>query len=122
MVSGWGPTGTLSFDAEKLREAIAADPDAVEEFFTAEEFGFAARLDRVTNNLATDDNALLISRLDSLTSSIRQNSQRIDFLNARLEKKREQLINQFVSMEEAIARIQANLSAITSIQALPPLQ
>lgn len=117
-----GPDGTLSFDAEKLREVIAKDPEAVEQFFTAEEFGFAARLDKLTNNLATDDNSLLISRLDSLTSSIRLNNERIDFLNERLERTRQRLINQFVKMEEAIARIQENLSAITSIQALPPLE
>jgi flagellar hook-associated protein 2 len=117
-----GGDGKLSFDADKLRTAIAQDPEAVKQFFTAEEFGFADRLEKVTHGLATDDNALLISRLDSLTSNIRQNNERIEFLNDRLERTRERLINQFVKMEESIAKIQANLTAITSIQALPPLQ
>lgn len=113
--------GTLSFDSEKLKAKFAEDPQGVQEFFTTKDNGFAARLDNLLEQLVGQDHSLLVSRLDTLNRRIELNQQRIDAWNVRLEKYREQTTMKFIRLEEAIAKIQNNLSAINGIAALPPL-
>ena len=58
---------------------------------------------------------------EALQSRIDQNSERIDFLNAHLDRRTEYLTKQFTNMETAIGKLQNNLTSINSIQALPSL-
>jgi len=113
--------GTLSLDTEKLRAKFGEDPGAVEQFFTDQDSGFAKKLDGLLEQLAGADQSLMVSRMSTLNRKIELNNQRIEFLNARLEIYREQTTMKFVRLEEAIAKIQNNMSSISQIAALPPL-
>jgi flagellar hook-associated protein 2 len=70
----------------------------------------------MSDRLAGETNSLLIGRSQTLADQVQANSDRIDSLNTRLENERERLFSQFIAMEEAIAKIQGNLSSIDSIK------
>lgn len=110
--------GELEIDETKLTEAFNNNLDGVSAFFTTKDAGFAGVLDKVINRLAAGENALLVNRLGSLDRELNDNQERIDRLDAVLTSQRERLLKNFYNMETAIARIQANLSAINSIQNL----
>ncbi len=113
--------GTLTFSRSKLDTKYAADPEAVKEFFIAEDTGVADKIGAMIDQLGGDETSLLMSRCDSLASKIEQNQARIDRLNERLDTQRERLYTQFYRMEEAIGKMQSNLSVIESLQPLAPL-
>lgn len=107
--------GKLDFDSGKLASALSENPGEVEEFFTADETGLAIRLDELAEKIAGATGSLLINRGDILSTQVERNNERIDTLNLRLEAERERLLKQFYSTEEAIAKIQSNLSYVSQI-------
>jgi len=118
----FGENGKLTLDESVLTAKFASDPDAVEEFFTKEDTGFAAKFNNLIDSLAGETNSLLVNKAQSLQIRIDNNADRIDFLTDRLDSQRELLLTKFFRMEEAIAKIQANLTSINSIQALAPVE
>lgn len=107
--------GQMELDAEKLTAAIEKDPAAVETFFTAENVGFVAKVNRVVESLAGVDNSLLLNRAESLSSQVDRNNARIESMNVRLENERERLLKQYYAMESAIAKMQSNQQAIKQL-------
>ncbi len=57
--------------------------------------------------------------MESLTRKIDDNNEQIATINARLDRQREQLLNEFVQLELTISQIQSNL---TFLQGIGPLQ
>ncbi|MGI9473873.1 MAG: flagellar filament capping protein FliD, partial [Rubripirellula sp.] len=108
--------GKLDLDSTKLTEAIESGGGDVEEFFTANEAGLANRLSGLADRLAGEGTGMLLNRSQTLSSQIDFNNSRIDSLDVRLERERERLLRKYYSMEEAIAKIQTNQSAIAQIQ------
>jgi flagellar hook-associated protein 2 len=117
----FGQDGKLSFDETAFSGALTQDRAAVRQFFTQEDTGFIARVGNVADSLAGVDRSLLVSRAQTLGTQITNDNERVDFLNARLEKTRDKLLLQFYRMEAAIAKVQSSLTAIQQIQAIPPL-
>ena len=115
-----GETGKLELDEEKLSAAYAADPDAVQQFFTTDEIGFAVKLSNVIDTLAGEESSLLINRNDALQRRIDVNAERIELMSERLDRQRERLLKQFYNLENVIARMQNDLQALTNIQRIPP--
>jgi flagellar hook-associated protein 2 len=113
--------GTLTLDTDKLKNKFAASPAEVEKFFTEEKAGFAKKVDALAETLAGSNNSLLVSRAETLQRRIDLNNERIEFLNARLDRRQELLLLQFLNMEVAIGKLQNSLSAIDAIVPLPPL-
>lgn len=113
--------GKLSFNPDELEARFAADPEAVQKFFTEANTGLAARLGTLFEQLAGEDNSLLTNRVRVLQDRMDANNARVDFLNARLLKKKDFLLNQFYAMELAIGKMQNAFSIIAQIQAIPPL-
>ncbi len=109
--------GRLEFDESKLNAALAADPAAVEEFFTKAKTGFSARAKEIADTLAGVKNGALINRSQALQLKIDQNNARIDNFTTRLDKQRTRLLNQFYNLENSISKIRNNLNAISSISA-----
>jgi flagellar hook-associated protein 2 len=107
--------GTLALDQARLQAKFAEDPAAVQEFFTKDEVGFSARLEQALEQMAGEESSLLGGRLESLTRKIDDNNERIGTMNDRLERQREQLLNEFVRLELAIAEIQSNLTFLEGI-------
>jgi flagellar hook-associated protein 2 len=114
-------TGKLEFDKTKFNDALSADPAAVEEFFTKEDFGFSAKAKALADSLAGVESGALLNRSSALQNQIEQNSKRIDSMDVRLDRQRERLLKQFYNMETAIAKLQQNLSALNQLQIIPPL-
>lgn len=113
--------GTLTFDDSKLKAKYAANPQAVEQFFTTAGFGVSAKFDRLLEELGGVDASLLSRRLNTLRDKIDRNQERIEFLNERLSAQRERLLLQFYRMELAIANMQSSLSSLEMIRPLTPL-
>lgn len=114
-------SGQLSFNQTIFDEKLAADPAAVEQFLSSANQGFADKAHAALERLTNVDNSVLVNRTEGLSRKIDNNAQRIDFLNARLERSRERLLLDFYNMELSIAKIQSNLSSIQSLAPLPPL-
>lgn len=110
--------GKLSFDKSKLDTAYADDPDAVKQFLSDDQLGFGAKADKVIESLVGVKNSVLVSRSETLSRQVEDIAKRIDTLNARLDRSREVLQNDFYNMELAINKIKSNLSAIGQIQNL----
>ncbi len=109
-------TGKLQFDELKFNEALAEDPDAVREFFLAEDVGVAARFAGTIERVAGEDEFSMLSRrLDAIDRQIADNEERLARMDASLERERERMLTQFYNMELAVARIQDNLTALDSI-------
>jgi len=113
------PDGRLELDAARLQSAFAADPDAVKQFFTSEDLGVSAKLDAAIEALAGSDRSLLVTRAATLADQIKDNQDRIGFLNERLDAQRERLLAEFYNMELVIGKMQASLDAIAKIQPMP---
>jgi flagellar hook-associated protein 2 len=108
--------GKLDLDSDKLTDAIGSSRTDVEEFFTIDQTGLAARLSNLADSIAGASSGMLLNRSETLTSQIEFNNTRIEGMNTRLEKERERLLQQFYATEEAIAKIQSNQTAIQQIQ------
>ncbi len=105
-------SGKLSLDASKLNKAIAEDPAAVEQFLSDKDNGFGARGKVVLENIVGVNNSLLINRNQTIQRQIEEIDTRVANQNVRLTRERQRLLKQFVGMEEAIAKIQANLNGL----------
>lgn len=113
--------GKLAFDATKLQAKFASDPEGVTKFFTTEKFGFAAKVDDVVEGLAGIKNSLLVSKARSLQDRVDVSQGRVDSWTVRLERRREALLKKFYNLENILGKMQNNISAVSAIQALPPL-
>lgn len=113
--------GMLKFDETSFTAALGQDRGAIKQFFTQDNTSFTARLSNAIESLAGRDRSLLVSRAQALDTQVKNDNERVDFLNARLDKSREKLLLQFYRMEAAIAKVQSSLTAIQQLQAIPPL-
>jgi flagellar hook-associated protein 2 len=113
--------GTLEFDENEFRAKYAADPDAVTEFFTTETIGVADKFNALIETLAGEGSSLLVNRAQALQQKIAVYQQRAGFLNERLDAERQRLLTHFYNLELSIAKQQENITALSQIQALPPL-
>jgi flagellar hook-associated protein 2 len=113
-----GQDGTLAVDKSKLQDAIDADPNGVETFFTDPEKGIVAKLGGVIDQLAGDDKSLLARRSDTLADKIKVNQTRLDAYADQLDKQQTRLENQFNQLEQVLAQLQTSQSAIGDIQKL----
>jgi flagellar hook-associated protein 2 len=113
--------GKLEFDTQQFQDAFGADPAAVERFFTDETLGVAAKLNTVIEQLAGDDDSVLVTRAETLADILETNQERVTFMEERLARERERLLIQFAQLESTIAALQQNLIALDGLQIIPPL-
>jgi flagellar capping protein FliD len=78
-------------------------------------------LDDKIESLAGVKKSLLVSRASALQSRIDTYQERIDSWNVRLAKKKDSLLLKFYRLEDALGKMQSSISAVSSIQAIPPL-
>ncbi|HEX5104732.1 MAG TPA: flagellar filament capping protein FliD, partial [Pirellulaceae bacterium] len=114
--------GKLSFDKSKLQARYDADPESVQKFFTDEDRGFGAKVDALIETLAGRDRSALVTRAQALQRQVETAEERVTRMTERLDRSRERLLLQFYRMEEAVARVQNQLTALSQLQILEPLQ
>jgi len=117
---GFNEDGQLQLDEFKLRDQFAEDPEAVKEFFTEQEFGFVAKLNKTIEALAGEGESLLIGRSSTLQRKVESYNDRIEFYNERLERERERLLKYYYKLELAISKIKSSQSALSALQPIAP--
>jgi len=113
--------GKMSLNEAKLKAAFDKDPESLKKMFTDETRGVAKKLDVAIEQLAGANKSVLSSRSAALTTIIEANQKRIDGMDGILAKQRERLLTEFYRIESTIAKLQDNLTALASFQAVPPL-
>lgn len=113
--------GKLSFDKLKFQARYEAAPDAVVSFFADAQRGFAKQADLLLEQLVGKNQSLLVGRVQTLQRQMDFAQTRIDQWNARLDRQRQRLLDQFYRLEEVVGRIRNNLNAIGQIQFIPPI-
>ncbi|MCC7473813.1 MAG: flagellar filament capping protein FliD [Pirellulales bacterium] len=112
--------GKLSLNKSELSAALSSDPSAVSNFFARDTIGFAAKVTAAADQLA-DSDSLLSAQATSLTDKIETNTERISSMDEMLDRQRERLLLQFAMLETTVAKLQESLSALNSLQIIPPL-
>lgn len=110
-------SGQLEFDEDKFLAALEAHPDELAEFFTDEESGLAGLMKTQLEGI-TDPDGLIDRREGTLERQKELISDRVEVLNQRLDRKREQLIREFMVMESALAELQSQQTALDQLSAL----
>jgi flagellar hook-associated protein 2 len=140
-----GDGGKLSLDAERMRAAIAEDPQGVKDLFisrvvdsaggqtvlpggpggitvrdpdakeTFSSLGVVARLEEFAKGYINSVDGLLTLRNRTLDTQIDLQRKRIEAFDVRLESRRLILQRQFTAMERAIAQFQGQQSSLSSI-------
>lgn len=113
--------GKLEFDAAALEEEFALRPDAVRQFFNAATTGFVDKFSAAIDRLAGEDNSVLTNSNDSLQATIDSNEGRLEQLDLQLERQRERLLLEFYQLEQLIASMQQNMTALQALQPIAPL-
>jgi flagellar capping protein FliD len=106
--------GKLSLDTSKLQTRYDADPDAVANFFTDTDKGFAAKADAMIETMVGKDNSMLVNRSAAMQKQFDDFQTRIDDWTAKLAKKRERLLTQFYNLESAVSKIQAGYNSVST--------
>jgi len=113
--------GTLELNQDELEAKFAADPQAVQDFFTTKDAGFSARFGKLADELVGRDVSMLDLRSKALQQKISDNEARIEAMTKRLAAQQESLYLEFYRMELAVGKLQSQMSAINSIKPLEPL-
>lgn len=137
-----GSGSRLELDEERLRNALATDPASVEQVLAgytqgdAEQYedlgngikvkiqnpegafsvlGLAGKIERLANTYIDSVSGILSGRKRSIDTQIEFQNKRIAEIDVRLASRRQVLQAQFVAMEQAIAQLQSQQSAISQI-------
>jgi flagellar hook-associated protein 2 len=136
-----GEGGRLEFDTERFRDALSTDPQAVEDLFTRRtidpdagttvvngvtitdrsarteftELGLLPQIEELARSYTDSIDGVLTLRNQAIDNQISSQNDRIESLTEALDRERFQLESQFVAMEQAIAQLQSQQSALASI-------
>jgi len=115
-----GSGARLQFDEQRFRDAHETDPESVEELFVLSEAGLGVRFDSVLESLTDKFNGLLARKDDSLEKMRGLYGDRIESMQELLDSKEQRLLAQFHAMESALAQMQSQQSALSSMLYIPP--
>ncbi|MHC4304522.1 MAG: flagellar filament capping protein FliD [Planctomycetota bacterium] len=134
-----GSGGALNFDRAKFQEAYDADPEAVENLFTAfqgstttteeiapgvtvqvneqsyTQLGFGDLFDQLMDGLTNSIDGTMTLADDAIQDQIELTEDRIEDYDERLEAKRARLEREFAAMEAALAQLQSQSNALLSL-------
>lgn len=140
-----GSGGTLTFDKERFREAYEQDPEAVEALFTRRtidpdgndidlgdgitgrdpnaetaysELGVIPLIEQFVNTYVNSIDGVLTRKNEALDRQMELQQADIERINEGLEIKRQKLVQQFTAMEQAIAQLQSQQNALSSLQVI----
>lgn len=109
--------GVLEIDQAKMDEALAADPAEVEALFT----DVAANLSASATSYNQDATGLIDTKIKSLTETITRLNAKAGEVQDRLDDRMRRMEAEFMAMEEALSRINAQGNWFASqLQALQP--
>jgi flagellar hook-associated protein 2 len=109
---------SLTFNQTKFQEAMAADPSAVEELFTREDTGFGTVIKNRLKHFTESNTGVISLQDEALQASADSLASRITQMNVLLQKRRARLQAQFQVMENTLAKLQSQQTALTSLASL----
>lgn len=118
---------SLKFDESVFRRALEDNPEGVVELFThtttdedgnSVVTGIAGLIKTELERLTKDETGVISIQRNSIQSSEKLVSDRITQLQTLLTRRRESLLSQFYTMEETLARLQSQQSALSSLVTL----
>ena len=106
-------------DEDIFRSAFEEEPDAVTALFNTKDAGISDYVNDLLDNLASSsaESSTMQNRIDAISNSNSLLEDRIEDLEERLSEKEARLYSQFYAMEETLAQLQSQQSAITSLSA-----
>lgn len=107
-------TGQLSVDSRSLDAAATRDPSAVNALFSAATTGVAAVTSSLVQTFTRAGDGLLTARTSSLQDLTKKMDGDLVRLQARVDAYRENLVRQFTAMENAVSKLKAAGSFLTS--------
>ena len=120
--------GHLQLDQNAFTQALNTDRNAVVQLFTYKQTttdpngntilnkgGIGARLADTVNNMVDPVSGLFVNRTNAIDAQVALNNNRINELNDQLAAKRQQLQTEFNNMEQALAQLQSQGSALNSL-------
>lgn len=124
-------TSTISFDETKLTAAIAKDRAAVVNLFTFKQTetnsegktvttaaGLGVRISELLSNLTDSSTGLVQGSIDAISDQIELNKKSIERWDGLLAAKKLILQTKFTAMETALAKLQSQGSALSSLSGL----
>jgi flagellar capping protein FliD len=111
-------TGKLSFDAIKLRSALSTQRDDVETLLTTADVGVGEYAADLIDNLTDEYDSVIQRKADQYDATIEVYQDHADSLAARLAMVQQGLYNQFYGMEDALAKLQTQRTAIENMTSL----
>ncbi len=107
--------GTLALDSTVLSQQIAQNPTAVGNFFTDANNGFATKLKNTINAFTDPTSGALTQEGTSLQATSTSIESRITSLNAILSARQQTLATTFVHLEQTLASLRSQQSAMASL-------
>ena len=115
-----GEDGKLELNKTKLKAAFENDPAGVKEFLSNAQTGVAAKISKVVDSLAGDENSLIATSSEALQDTIESNELRLDQFAKQLASQEERLNNQFYQLELIISKLQQSQAALNDLKPLAP--
>ncbi len=113
-ISGDSDDSSVSSNENKLKAAIASDPDSVIEFFSQLSQNLYVNLNKLTSS--TDFRSFgSIYDDKKMKEDYNNYTTKISKLEEKLKAMEDRYYNQFSAMETALAKLQSNQSAVTSL-------
>ncbi len=114
--------GNLEFDQDVFDDAVAADPNAVREFFLASGAGAADGLEDRLDSLTDTVDGLFTTERNSVQNTIDSLTDRIEQIDSLLAVRQERLLQEFINMERAIGQLQSQQDALSALSQIATQQ
>ncbi len=123
----FGSGARLQFDEEKFRDTFTSDPEAVKDLFTllvedddgnVSKVGVAARLDETLDRITNSVYGTFALQGNMLQERVDRFNDRAADIQELLDLKEQRLYAQFQAMERALASLQAQQGALSSLSSL----
>lgn len=102
-------------DEGLLEDALQANPDEVQEFFTHEDAGVLNRAEARIDQFISGSNSVINSLENTIDQRIDHYENRIDREESRLESRREQLRDEFTQMQQVMIEAQNQMQRMQAI-------
>jgi len=113
-----GDGAKLRFDEDKFRQALESNREDVEALFTKAGEGIGVLIDKTLGNLTTSGSGVIDRHNTSLRDQEDLLNDRIAAMQVLLDSKQQRLYQQFYAMEQALATLQSQQSALSSLDNL----
>lgn len=110
-----GEDGYLTFDEDTLEEALADDPEGVQNFFTTADTGFADIMNETLDGYLEWGDGILDSKIDGLESSLERMNNKIEHLDDKLDDYEERLRTRYASLETLLSELTSTQASLTSV-------